>query len=165
MENNLVLRIGSPELWAGKLQSHPCSAYIGSILSQRCWTLLQGSCLEVFLPWDQNTALSRKRSWNLLGRQYSPTHQEALDVAWPKVSKSVPRLWSKMVKYFISRRNLTKQVCVELYWVLELGKKPYVVYADPAAVEAWHAKVREYHRGKEKILYSLWNFLHAKSVF
>jgi hypothetical protein len=50
---------------------------------------------------------------------------------------------------------MTKQVCTELYRVLELRKKPDIVHVDPAVVEAWHAKVRKYQRGKEKILYFL----------
>jgi hypothetical protein len=35
-------------------------------------------------------------------RQDSPAHWETLDVACPKVSKSVPRLRSKVMKYFVS---------------------------------------------------------------
>jgi hypothetical protein len=86
--------------------------------------------------------------------QDSPAHREALDVAWPKVSKSVPGLRSKVVKYFVSRRSdMMKQVRAEFYRVLELGKKPDAVHADPAVVEAWHAKAREYQRGTGTLLY------------
>jgi hypothetical protein len=48
--------------------------------------------------------------------------------------------------------------------VLELGKKPDVVHANLVVVEVWHAKVKEYQRGMEKIFYFLWNLLHAKLV-
>jgi hypothetical protein len=48
--------------------------------------------------------------------QDSSTHQKALNVALPKVSKSIPGLWSKVEKYIVSQRSdMTKQVHAKFY--------------------------------------------------